>query len=69
MDRFKTAGELAEALVDKCIITAAGNFYAKYFSENLGLEATGGYVRIGFVHYNSIEEIDRVLTALFEIAQ
>ena len=67
MNCFKTAGELAEALVDRKIITAAGHFYAKYFTEALDLDKTGGYVRIGFAHYNTIEEVDRVLQALKDI--
>ena len=67
MNRFKTAGELAEALVDRKIVTAASHFYAKYFSEGLDLDKTGGYVRIGFAHYNTFDEIDKVLEALKEI--
>ena len=54
--------------MERKIITAAGHFYAKYFTETLGLMDSGGYVRIGFAHYNTIEEIDAVLTALKEIA-
>jgi selenocysteine lyase/cysteine desulfurase len=68
MDSLATAGELAEALVDQKIITASGHFYAKYFSESLGLDKTGGYVRIGFVHYNTVEEVDKVTKILGEIS-
>jgi selenocysteine lyase/cysteine desulfurase len=32
--------------------------------ERLGLKEKGGLVRIGFVHYNTFEEVDRVLEAL-----
>ena len=67
MNCFKTAGELAEALVDRKIVTAASHFYAKYFSEGLDLDKTGGYVRIGFAHYNTFDEIEKVLDALKEI--
>ena len=31
---------------------------------HLGLEGHGGAVRIGFLHYTSPDEVDRVLTAL-----
>ena len=63
------AEELAEALLSEHkIISGAGHFYAKYFAEGLNLMETGGYVRIGFAHYNTEQEIDRVLQALSEIA-
>jgi selenocysteine lyase/cysteine desulfurase len=32
------------------------------------VEKTGGFLRIGLVHYNTVEEIDRLLSALGEIA-
>jgi selenocysteine lyase/cysteine desulfurase len=32
--------------------------------ERLGLLAQGGLVRIGFVHYNTADEVDQVLAAL-----
>jgi selenocysteine lyase/cysteine desulfurase len=38
--------------------------YALSLSERLGLEERGGFVRLGLVHYNTHEEIDRVLAAL-----
>lgn len=70
MDCLKTAGELADLLLnDYKIISGSGHFYAKYFAEGLGLMPTGGYVRIGFAHYNSCEEIDRVVDALAQIAK
>ena len=34
----------------------------------LGLEESGGAVRIGFCHYNTLEEVDRVLAELRDIA-
>jgi selenocysteine lyase/cysteine desulfurase len=41
-----------------------GNFYALAISERLGVEQSGGLVRIGLAHYNTIEEIDRCLAAI-----
>ena len=32
--------------------------------ERLGLEPNGGMVRVGPVHYNTVEEIDRLLNEL-----
>ena len=36
--------------------------------ERLGTLDHGGLVRIGFVHYNTLEEIDRLMDALRELA-
>ena len=33
----------------------------------LGLEDTGGFVRVGLCHYNTAEEVDRLLGALGEL--
>ena len=56
--------ELAFQLVDRGIHAASGNFYALAFSEALGLEAQGGLTRVGFLHYNNSEDVDRTLEAL-----
>lgn len=42
----------------------AGNFYAVELAEALGVEAGGGFVRLGLVHYNTRAEVDRVLGVL-----
>ncbi len=46
-----------------------GNYYAVGVTERLGLEPSGGMVRVGAVHYNSAEEIRRLGAALREIAR
>jgi hypothetical protein len=33
----------------------------------LGLEDSGGMVRVGATHYNTLEEVERLKAALFEI--
>jgi cysteine desulfurase family protein (TIGR01976 family) len=43
-----------------------GNYYALETMRHLGLEEQGA-VRAGFVHYNTAEEVDRLLTALGEL--
>jgi selenocysteine lyase/cysteine desulfurase len=62
-----TPHQVAKALGDRGIFTWNGNFYASYLTERLGVESSGGFVRIGLVHYNTSAEIDRLLTALEEI--
>jgi cysteine desulfurase family protein (TIGR01976 family) len=57
---------IAKFLGDRGIFTWDGNFYALNLSERLGVEVKGGVLRIGLVHYNTAEEVDRLLTALRE---
>jgi cysteine desulfurase family protein (TIGR01976 family) len=61
--------KVAKELGDRGIFTWNGNFYASYLTEQLGVESSGGFLRIGLVHYNTFAEIDRLLTALEEIAR
>jgi len=59
---------VAEYLGARGIFVWDGNYYALSLSERLGVEAHGGMVRIGLVHYNTAEEIDRLLVALRELS-
>ncbi|MCW3100763.1 MAG: cysteine desulfurase family protein [Chthonomonadaceae bacterium] len=56
----------AEYLGEHGICCWNGNYYALRLMERLGLEAHGGAVRIGLAHYNTIEEIDRLLNLLHD---
>jgi cysteine desulfurase family protein (TIGR01976 family) len=66
--RGQTPAETAKLLGDRGFYTWHGNFYALYLTQRLGVEATGGLLRIGLVHYNTHEEVNRLLTAIQEIA-
>jgi cysteine desulfurase family protein (TIGR01976 family) len=59
--------ELATKLGERGIFTWDGNYYALNLTEHLGVQETGGFLRIGLVHYNTTEEVDRLLTTLGEI--
>ena len=59
--------ELATKLGERGIFTWDGNYYALNLTEHLEVEKSGGFLRIGLVHYNTMEEVDRLLTALGEI--
>jgi cysteine desulfurase family protein (TIGR01976 family) len=65
--RDATPRRIVEHLAARHIYAWAGNMYALEVSERLGLEATGGFVRLGMVHYNTPAEIDAVLRALDEL--
>ena len=59
----------AEELGRRGIFVWDGNYYALALMEELDLEDTGGAVRIGFCHYNTIEEIDRVIDELDQLSR
>jgi cysteine desulfurase family protein (TIGR01976 family) len=59
---------IAEFLGKRGIFTWDGNYYALNLTERLQLEQKGGMLRIGLVHYNTLEEVDRLLCALREFA-
>jgi cysteine desulfurase family protein (TIGR01976 family) len=61
------ADEVAERLARRDVYVWSGNFYAMELAEALGVEARGGFVRLGLVHYSTEAEVDRALTALDEI--
>jgi cysteine desulfurase family protein (TIGR01976 family) len=58
-----TATEMATRLGERGIFTWHGNFYALPVTESLGLEPEG-LLRIGLLHYNTAEEVDRLLEEL-----
>ena len=61
-DRHPT--ELARQLGDRGFFTWDGNYYALNLTERLGIESTGGFLRIGLVHYNTAVEVDRFFEVL-----
>jgi selenocysteine lyase/cysteine desulfurase len=44
---------------DPTIYVWDGNYYALAVTERLGVEESGDMVRIGPVHYNTLDEIER----------
>jgi cysteine desulfurase family protein (TIGR01976 family) len=58
----------AEELGRRGIFTWDGHYYAIELFDRLGLLAAGGAVRIGFCHYHTLDEVDRVLEALADLA-
>jgi cysteine desulfurase family protein (TIGR01976 family) len=58
---------LSTKLGDQGFFTWDGNYYALNLTERLDVEKSGGFLRIGLVHYNTAEEVDRLLAALREI--
>jgi cysteine desulfurase family protein (TIGR01976 family) len=65
VDRL-TPREAAERLAERRIAVWDGDYYAFEPMTRLGLQPEGA-VRAGFVHYNTFDEVDRLLGALAEI--
>jgi cysteine desulfurase family protein (TIGR01976 family) len=55
-------GEVASRLGERGFAVWHGNYYALEIMRRLDLE--DGAVRVGFVHYNTLDEVDRLLDAL-----
>jgi cysteine desulfurase family protein (TIGR01976 family) len=60
---------LAAKLGERGFFTWDGNYYALNLTERLDVEKSGGFLRIGLVHYNTVEEVDRLLEAMREIVE
>ncbi len=58
----------AEALARDGIYAWDGDFYATGLIERLGKAEVGGILRLGLVHYNTADEVDRTLESLGRIA-
>jgi selenocysteine lyase/cysteine desulfurase len=60
--------EIATQLGRRGIAAWDGDYYAYELIRALGLAESGGMVRVGFVHYNTDAEIDRLIEALGEMS-
>ncbi len=58
---------IAERLGQAGIFVWDGNYYALAVTEQLGVEDRGGMVRVGIAHYNTAEEVDRLLNVVGEL--
>jgi cysteine desulfurase family protein (TIGR01976 family) len=56
--------EVAHRMAADGLYVWSGHYYAVNAMDRLGFLDTGGLVRIGFVHYNTLSEVDRVLECL-----
>ncbi len=60
--------DVAAALDRHGIYVWDGNYYALAVMERLDLESKGGMVRVGAAHYNTIEEVEKLVTAVKNLA-
>ncbi|GAC1434856.1 MAG: cysteine desulfurase-like protein [Terriglobales bacterium] len=59
--------DLATKLGERGFFTWDGNYYAINLTERMNVERDGGFLRIGLAHYNTEEEVVRLLTTLRDI--
>lgn len=64
--RYKS-NEIVERVDSHRIGIRFGDFYAKKIIEDHGLLAKNGVVRISLVHYNTMDEVDKIVQVLDEI--
>lgn len=62
-----TAADAARHMIDRGVYVWSGHYYALNVMRQLGVLDSGGLVRVGFCHYNTIAEVDRALEALSEL--
>ena len=58
---------LAERLAAERIYAWDGNYYALAVMERLGLQASGGMLRVGLAHYNTRAEVERLVNVLLSL--
>jgi cysteine desulfurase family protein (TIGR01976 family) len=63
----RTARSVAEHLATRDVAVWWGNYYALETMRRLGLDEVDGAVRAGIVHYNTVEEVDRLLAGVGEL--
>ena len=64
-----SAEETAERLAERDLAVWWGNYYALETMKRLGLDPEDGAVRAGIVHFNTEEEVDRLLAALPDLTE
>ncbi len=69
---FNVAGHGPEAvarhLAERDVAVWWGNYYALETMRRLGLDEESGAVRAGFVHYNTLDEVDRLLAGIADLS-
>lgn len=63
----KTPDEIASALGARNIFVWSGHNFALEVVRQLGIDERQGVVRIGLAHYNTLGEVERIVTAVSEV--
>lgn len=63
----RDSGEIVRAVDDHGIAMRFGDFHSRRLVEHLGQHHAGGVLRVSMVHYNTVEQVDRLTEALTSI--
>ncbi|MGC4807274.1 cysteine desulfurase-like protein [Micromonospora sp. DT233] len=64
----RTPADTAAALGERGFCLAHGDYYAYEYFQAMGLRTDGGAIRASIYHYNTPDEVDRLLTELDRLA-
>ncbi len=59
--------DIAHELVERGVQTSSGHYYAARVLDGLGVDPDRGVVRLSFVHYTSLDDLDRAVDALIDV--
>lgn len=63
----RDSGEIVRAVDDHGIAMRFGDFHSRRLVEHLGQDHAGGVLRVSMVHYNTVEQVDRLTAAVTSI--
>ncbi len=63
----RDSGAMAKAMDTHKIAIRHGDFHSRRLVEDLGQTSDGGVLRVSMVHYNTLDEVDRLCTAFDSI--
>ena len=63
----RNSESICKAMDANKIAIRFGDFHARRLGDHIGLPQYHGAVRVSMVHYNTLEEVDRLIAALDEI--
>ena len=59
-----TSQKVSEALISQNIALRNDNFYAWRCLKALGIDTEDGVVRVSMVHYNNLDDVNRLIDAI-----
>ena len=60
----KPAKQIAKKMYEDGVLTDGGDFYANRLLKSLGINLSFGVLRLSFVHYNNIDDIEKLINSL-----
>lgn len=67
VSKAHSSAVLAASLQAMGIGTENGDFYARRLIEAVGIDADDGVVRLSLLHYNSVDEVDKIISCLDQV--